>query len=983
MSAGRDGRARSRRLVRLAALPATVISLGLLAMAATTGQTPASAQPAITTAKASTSSTAASTPGAFHQTKTIERIQPVNGLDGPTKVVDTRTVSLSVDVTNNLINRQIINVSWAGAHPTGGIITNPNDGPDAQYEDYPMVLLECHGTAQQITPRDCWTATPSERVTLTGDTLPGGQFTHWPAWRLDRYATASGQRNLTVNVPSHPCGTFPGLPYYWLPYVTPSGHTYPIGPGGCAGMPNEMNNLGGLGNLPSNETFAATNLQGRGSAAFDVWTNEQNVDLGCSQTASCALVAVPIMGISCDPAAHSMPPADRPGAADEAAAAALCEQTGYWRPGSPGIIGQNAGDNTVTGALWWAASNWRNRFVVPLHFAPPANFCSIVSQGNQIYAYGSELFDQAALQWQPHFCLSKKRFTLTYTGTPEPQAANDLQQGGIEAALVSNQPPGGFTGPVVHAPVATTGFAISFVIDNSANQPVTTLRLDPRLLAKLLTESYPGISVAKDDPDIQHTCTASDPSQNHLTGTTCLNPLDITLDPEFQALNPGVPPGVGDSEAAAVLLALSTPSDVMWALTSYINDDPAARAWLNGTPDPWGMTVDKPYKKIQLPVSAWPQLSSWKAQGWIAGGAAGGNPCYAMNPQPLLPLIAAPVPNLPTLAEDTQFYIAQSQTTCNYNQSDPAASLLTAAGPETVGFRFMLGVTSLADARRYGLNTASLLTYTKPGTPAKFTSAAGMTFAAPTNASLSSAASLFAADPAQRDWNFPYSLYQQDSVKAEQAYPGTMMVYADIPTHGLPAADAASYATFLRFAATSGQAPGGGVGQLPGGYLPMTAANHLGAEAGYTVCAAAAVAAQKGATPALNATCPSGSGGGPGGGGPGGGGPGSGGPGGGSGGSGPGGSGSGPGGHGKAGQKTVPLNHSRPVASVGTTPGQSFGLAAYVLIGVAGLAVAGAVAAAVIARSTGSRGKRFSVAGLAAAAAATARWSRSRGKMWG
>ncbi len=34
------------------------------------------------------------------------------------------------------------------------------------------------------------------------------------------------------------------------------------------------------------------------------------------------------------------------------------------------------------------------------------------------------------------------------------------------------------------------------------------------------------------------------------------------------------------------------------ALTTYINDDPAARAWLNGKPDPWGMVVNPAYRHI-------------------------------------------------------------------------------------------------------------------------------------------------------------------------------------------------------------------------------------------------------------------------------------------------------------------------------------------------------------------------------------------------
>ena len=50
------------------------------------------------------------------------------------------------------------------------------------------------------------------------------------------------------------------------------------------------------------------------------------------------------------------------------------------------------------------------------------------------------------------------------------------------------------------------------------------IRLDARLLAKLLTESYEGC--AQD-------C-LSDPA-------LVSNPIDITRDPEFQALNPQVP----------------------------------------------------------------------------------------------------------------------------------------------------------------------------------------------------------------------------------------------------------------------------------------------------------------------------------------------------------------------------------------------------------------------------------------------------------
>jgi hypothetical protein len=80
-----------------------------------------------------------------------------------------------------------------------------------------------------------------------------------------------------------------------------------------------------------------------------------------------------------------------------------------------------------------------------------------------------------------------------------------------------------------------------------------------------------------------------------------------------------------------------------------------------------------------------------------------------------------------------------------------------------------------------------------------------------------------------------------------------------VPTTGLPATDAKDYAALLEFAATLGQTEGFGLGQLPPGYLPMTAANGLGALANYTVAAAADVAAQNGQVPPLTPVASSGS----------------------------------------------------------------------------------------------------------------------------
>ncbi len=936
MSPTTPGLLRLRRVFRVAALSLTVLLLGLIgAQAAGAASIAGQSRAAAATAPQVTSAGA----GAFHQTKTITRTNLINGQN---VVVDKRTVSLSVNVTNNLFEQQVIDVSWSGAHPTGGITPNPNDSVLAPYQEYPMVLLECHGKPAQITPETCWTTTPSERF------FSGSPAQPFPPWRLDRYATAAGQRNLTENQPDplpKGCGLIPG-PHFWLPYVNPEGQSWPIGPGGCAGMPDEMDLTGGLGVFPSNETFAATGLDGRGTDSFDVWTGELNEDLGCSQQVPCALVAIPIMGISCDPAGTGMPPDDQPTPAQEPAAAAQCEQTGFFAPGEQ----NNQGDTSdpqiaVTGQLWWAASNWRNRFVVPLHFAPPAGICAIVNKQNHlIEVYGSELVDQAATQWQPHFCLNKKLFTVDYTSESEPEAVGDLQSGQIEAALVSNQPAQGFGRPVAYAPIAASGFAISFVIDNAKGLPVTTLRLDPRLLAKLLTESYPGVNdVADGDPEILHPCVGADPLPVAGTGK-CTNPLNITLDPEFQALNPGITHGVGASAAASVLLALDTDSDVMWALTSYINSNPAARAWLNGKPDPWGMTVNSAYKGIKLPVSNWPLRSTYEPPSWLAGGSGDGpGLCFELNPSPVLPLIADPQPFLAYIATDIQFYLAQPELTCTGNPSIPESEALTALGQQQVGNRFMIGVTTLADAERFGLHTASLLSYTKPGTPAEFTSAAGMTFVGPTDAGMRAAASLLIPDTKGYDWTYPYSLYGKDSAKAEQAYPGTMLVYADVPTSKLPTADATDYAKFIEYVAGPGQTPGGGTGQLAQGYLPLTAANHLGAEANYAQAAAAAISAQQGKIPALLGTSgsapspsPSSSTG-----------------------TGTGtgtGSGSGPT---PSSSGTPAPTRSVAATNVSLTPAANFGIIGYVLPVVAGLALAAAVGAVLVSRLARVRGKRW------------------------
>lgn len=312
------------------------------------------------------------------------------------------------------------------------------------------------------------------------------------------------------------------------------------------------------------------------------------------------------------------------------------------------------------------------------------------------------------------------------------------------------------------------------------------------------------------------------------------NPLNITLDPEFIQLNPGIKQGVAASEAASELVALSSDSDVMEALTTYINDNSQARAWLNGKPDKWGMVVNPAYRGIKLPVDQWPLLSTFEPKAYYASD---NNDCLYNSPVPFLPLVAAPMATLEGISEAMQFDIANSTTQCSQIAGTTLGEKLVALGRQTVGYRFMIGITPLADDQRYDLPAAALQT-------------SGNSFVTPTNASLRAATALLKPDEQTGTWPVPYNMLS-DGTAASSAYPGTMVVYAAVPTSGLASASAMDYASLLRFAATAGQDQGFGVGQLPPGYLPITKANGLGALADYTLAAANDVSAQNGELPPM------------------------------------------------------------------------------------------------------------------------------------
>ena len=591
-------------------------------------------------------------------------------------VVDRRSFSVTVSDTTDLRNNQVISVSWSGAHPTGGIISAEQFAPAADQE-YPVVLMECRGidspdvpAAKRLTQKTCWTATPQERVFSTPSP--------YSMWSLDadnaRDGICTGMYcNVPLPLPANCAGEVAPGPNFWLPFDAADGTDYTVGPVGCDGAPPEMLTRGEDPDIiPSDTTYAETTLNGTGSAKFTVMTSETNASLGCSQTVPCSLVIIPIDGINCNANPQVSSPSYE------------CESLGTFPPGSV-----NNGSNpyppaqSVTGAYWWSASNWNRRISVPLTFTIPANACVNNTQAPLDF-YGSEAMIQAAQQWNPAFCLNPKLFNVNLVQLPEPVAKNSLQQGFIQAAIQGEPPPvpagqkSFFTTPTVQAPLAVSGFAIAFVIDNANGQPYTQLRLDPRLLAKLMTESYPGTPNVQSNWQVTSEPPGSGPGEcpancNAAYAAMAHNPESIFDDPEFRALNPGfrAPNGL-QAAPAATLFSILSQSDVMWALTSYINADPEARAWLNGKPDPWGMVVNPAYKGIKLPVESWPLLDTTtngpdytQSGNPFCVGALGNGKAR----EPDRPLIDNPQETLAAVAYNLQYRIAAS---ADHLQQQPA-----------------------------------------------------------------------------------------------------------------------------------------------------------------------------------------------------------------------------------------------------------------------------------------------------------------------
>jgi hypothetical protein len=546
-------------------------------------------------------------------------------------------------------------------------------------------------------------------------------------------------------------------------------------------------------NVTTNEVPASVTLaDGRGSELFEVLTGVQSSGLGCGQKTQpvagggkvipkCWLVIVP-----------------RGTPAEENA-------------GTPfgGVDADQWG--VMTSPVSPAA--WQNRIAIPIEFNPLDSPCSLAADTRPIT--GSELALPAVLSWEPMLCGDRPPFV--YGDVPDSAARQQLvsKAPGAPGMVVVSKPLPASTidpaKPVVYAPLTLSGLTISFNIERNptvdappAEQQlngirVAQLNLTPRVVAKLLTQSYAAaVSVQGVVPN---------------SPWLASNPRHMGLDPDFLRFNPEFNLlQIADGRTFSGLQLPEGNSDAAEQLWAWILSDPEARAWLDGQPDEWGMKVNPVYATTAAANS---------------NGIAFANPlpnsypkadptCYQAPRQGSNNSILPPVLCGTDWMPYQESYAATAKVTRVANDGAKIANnpfALTVSDvwkrdvSQYLGRRDMLAVTDLPSATQFGVQMAQL---SRAGDDS-----ANRSFVAPNQDSL--LRGLAAMVPAEGT----SVLVPSHTTNAPGAYPLAMMTYAAVQPLALDANARADFATFIDYAAANGQVSGSALGQLPLGFAPL------------------------------------------------------------------------------------------------------------------------------------------------------------------
>ncbi|MFD4605631.1 hypothetical protein ACFWPQ_47425 [Streptomyces sp. NPDC058464] len=668
-----------------------------------------------------------------------------------------KDMKFTVSQTKNLTS-QAVTVSWTGGTPTTFAGTQFNT-------DF-VQIMQCWGDDDGTVPSN---PGPARTQCQYGASPTTGRST-WPGNGQDDTRQVFYNADPTNYGQDNRYGAANPNAGGEVPFKSVDGTTITT---------NTQNNAYYSYNTTNEIDFARTGAGGTGKEFFEVQTANEAPHLGCgvpvttngvTKPRSCWLVIVPQGHLDLD----GKPYADQ----------------SQVNAGSP-----------------VSSTNWKNRIAVKLNFNSVGNNCALGADERP--TTGSELAADAMTSWQAQLCSVGKVFGYTELGEPDTRS-RVIADGSSGLAFTTRKlgadpaapAPSGTT---TYAPVALSGAVIGFTIErrSSSDAPkseqkldgtkVESIKLNPRLVAKLLTESYRSSTWGS---VINGTAAKG-------YGWAKKNPSGLATDPEFLALNPEFAYlSVAETPATDTdLLTSLGHSDTARAIWQWIYADKDARQFLAGVPDDDGMRVNPYYSTNAdlnpLNIAFDPSNTDEypKSDPWCT--VPPGSDAPSTNKQCMI--------DFHPYVEDMHAGALHARRADVLWKStwDPLATPPTykTAGPQIVGSRFVITITDAASAARYGLQTAELK------------NSAGK-YVAPTTAGLTAAAATATGTGVAE--------ITPANATAKDAYPLAELVYAAVRPGKVTKAARQDYAALLRYASATGQTPGADPGRLPEGYAPLS-----------------------------------------------------------------------------------------------------------------------------------------------------------------
>lgn len=693
-------------------------------------------------------------------------------------------LAITVNQTENLTN-QAVSITWTGGQPT---VTGPG-----RFASNYLQIMQCWGDDDGTNPDN--PGPPPEQcvqgaVGGTFSGIPVGQYPNgFSITRIisrttwENYDPELGVVDPKTNEVWRPFRAVDGTligPHYdpdFKPFVV--GGNYWLNPYFNVVTTNEV-------------AGSVTGADGRGAELFQVLTGLQSSGLGCGQRVQpvdggdrkvprCWIVVVP----------RSTP-------ADE-------------NVGTP--YGGERADQWGVYTSPLAPEAWQNRIAIPIEFNPVDSPCRLSSVERRVA--GNELALTAVASWQPALCAGGNLPPFSYAALGDATARQQLTSdsfGGAGLVVVSRPAPQSSsppTDPIVYAPLTASGVVIGVNVERipRTDAPagaqllsgvrVADLNLTPRLVAKLLTQSYASQLTIVEPPDYEW-----------LTN----NPRHLADDPDFLRFNSEFELlQIFEGRTFSGLQLPAGNSDAASQVWEWILADPEARDWLAGEPDEWGMRVNPVYSTdpavnpTGLPFAIPVPNSFPKAEPY----------CYqASERNGVVPPLLCATDWLPyTRGFSDSAQIARNAFDGARISENPFAQSPSEAWarglPQPLGRRAMLALTDTPSASQFGLQAARLSRAGDNG--------ADRTFIAPDEAGL--IAGVAAMSPGEE----PTVLEPVPDASAAGAYPLTTLTYAAIAPLSLDAAARSDYAAFIEYAAGPGQVTGREPGRLPVGYVPLPA----------------------------------------------------------------------------------------------------------------------------------------------------------------